>query len=180
MELALKLSISIAASFMKIFTDGENASTALIPVNGVKMEKPKKSLFVYLIGIYLFLMQSVITAPLRKISNEYSASTGNVNYQNNQLIFLISILMIVLSVQIIRYRKIFFYIGSIFFILSSTWLIYLIIFVYKKYFTWIDIVLIINISCSIFLLSKKNIEKCNLFSEYYKQKKQIKEMQKRL
>lgn len=51
---------------------------------------------------------------------------------------------------------------------------------YKKYFTWIDIVLIINICCSIFLLNKRIIEKCNLYTEYYKQKKQIKEMQKKL
>ncbi len=143
------------------------------------MEKPKKSIFVYLIGIYLFLVQSVITAPFRQISKEYLASTGNVNYQNNQIMFLISILMIILLVQIIRYKKVFFYIGSIFFILSSIWIIYLIFVVYKKYFTWIDIVLIINICCSIFLLNKRSIEKCNLYTEYYKQKKQIKEMQKK-
>ena len=72
------------------------------------MEKPKKSIFVYLIGIYLFLVQSVITAPFRQISKEYVASTGNVNYQNNQIMLLISILMIILLVQIIRYKKVFF------------------------------------------------------------------------
>lgn len=136
------------------------------------MEKPKKIIFVYLIGIYLFLVQSVITAPFRQISKEYLASTGNVNYQNNQIMFLISILMIILLVQIIRYKK-------VFFILSSIWIIYLIFVVYKKYFTWVDIVLIINICCSIFLLNKRSIEKCNLYTEYYKQKKQIKEMQKK-
>ena len=76
--------------------------------NEVKMEKPKKSIFVYLIGIYLFLVQSVITAPFRQISKEYVASTGNVNYQNNQIMLLISILMIILLVQIIRYKKVFF------------------------------------------------------------------------
>ena len=65
----------------------------------------------HLIGIYLFLVQSVITAPFRQISKEYLASTGNVNYQNNQIMFLISILiasivaLIVGAILEARYRN---------------------------------------------------------------------------
>lgn len=114
------------------------------------MEKPKKSIFVYLIGFYLFVISSVLTAPLRQRSKEYISQTGVPDYSTNLISFLITIIAIVLIVQIIRYKKVFFFIGAGFFIVSSVWILYLIIFVYKKYFTWLDIVLLINILSSIF------------------------------
>ncbi len=144
------------------------------------MDKPKKSIFVYLIGIYLFIFMNAFTAPFIKKSKEYISDTGNVNYLNNQITALIILLMLILIIQIIRYKKIFFYIGGVFFILNSLLNIYIAFFLYKKFFTWIDIVLIINICCCVFLFRKKSIAKCKMFSEYYKQQKQIKEMQKRL
>ncbi len=144
------------------------------------MEKPKKSIFVYLIGFYLFVISSVLTAPFRQRSKEYISQTGVPDYSTNCISFLITIIAIVLIVQIIRYKKVFFFIGAGFFIVSSVWILYLIIFVYKKYFTWLDIVLLINILSSIFLLNKKNINICNNYSEYYRIVKKQKEMRKRL
>lgn len=145
-----------------------------------KMEKPKKSIFVYLIGIYLFLTSSVLTAPFRQRSIEYFSTTGIPDYSSNWIMMIISIFAIVLIIQIIRYKKVFFFIGAGWFILSSIWILYLIFFLYKKYFTWIDFVAIINILCILFLLNKNSLNRCNEYSEYYRILKEQKEMRKRL
>lgn len=135
---------------------------------GITMEKPKKSIFVYLIGFYLFLTSSVLTAPIRQRSKEYFAATGTPSYSANWITTLITVLALILIIQIIRYKKVFFFIGAGWFILSSTWILYLIFFLYKNYFTWIDIVVLINIFCIAFLLNKNNLNRCNEYSEYYR------------
>ena len=96
------------------------------------MEKPKKSIFVYLIGIYLFLTSSVLTAPFRQRSKEYFSTTGIPDYSSNWIMTIISIFAIVLIIQIIRYKKVFFFIGAGWFILSSIWILYLIFFSTSK------------------------------------------------
>lgn len=144
------------------------------------MEKPRKSIFVYFIGFYLFIISSMLTAPLRQRSKELFSETGLHDYSANCKMFLISIIAIILIIQIIRYKKVFFFIGAGYFILSSLWILYLIVFVYKKYITWIDFVLLINILSTVFLLSKKSLNICNKYSEYYQILKEQREMKKRL
>ena len=143
------------------------------------MEKPKKSIFVYLIGIYLFLTSSVVTSPFRQISKKYFSITGTPFYSLNGIITLISVITIVLIIQIIRYRKIFFFIGAGWLILSLIWILYIIFFINKNYFTWLNFLAIINIFCILFLLNKNSISRCNEYSEYYRILKEQKEMRKR-
>lgn len=145
-----------------------------------KMEKPKKSIFVYLIGVYLFFLQSILSSPLRERSREYFEATGEPYYQNNLILTIISVISILSIIQIIRYKKVFFYLSAVLFGLFNVWILYLIIFVYKNAILRLDILFIINILCIIFFLLKQNLALCDSYKLYYDQKKQEKEMYKRM